>query len=426
MEQHPVPRNISSFQFHLIGDMTLRQFGYLAGGAAVAYIIIKIAPFPGIISVPIAITVFLIGFAFAFLPIQERPLDRWLMAFMKSILSPTQFLWHKDNWPPDVLLHPAVIHVAPLHAAPIEAHRDARQKLENYLASTVTQPHEMLNIHEKRYVDQTLSLFSTLSDDTLSNTPPKTQSSSPQIIHAPAAAPVIIPPAQKITQPTVQPPPEQQHAKSIPLPKPIQHLQPEKPTITPLAPPPQKTGAEYETLKKQLDILAQQKEDLQKELARLSKEFSSMTATSTVVRPIEAEAPKQPTVLSMPNQATARSAGIATLPTVPNMVMGAVHDAGKRILPNIIVTIKDGKGTPLRALKTNKLGQFEIATPLPNGVYLIELEDPMKRYIFDTAEITLSGRAYPPLEIIAKGEKEMLREKLSRELFGSAAINANI
>jgi hypothetical protein len=419
MEQHPVPRNISSFQFHLIGDMTLRQFGYLAGGAVVAYIIIKLAPIPGILSWPIAITVFLMGFAFAFLPIQERPLDRWLMAFVKSILSPTQFLWHKDNVPPDVLLHPAIIRVTTRHTAPIEAHKDARQKLQAYLTSTATQPHEILNIHEKRYVDQTLSLFSTLDAQTMPRISEKVIIPvQPPVVRPPVAAPILQP------QP-VSPPPKQQTAPLPPKP-PIVHVQPEKPQYVSQTSPPPQPNVEYETLKKQLDTLAKQKEDLQKELARLSKEFSSIASTSTVVRPIEAEAPKQPTVLSMPNQVTARRAGIAALPTTPNMVMGAVHDAGKRILPNIIVTIKDGKGTPLRALKTNKLGQFEIATPLPNGIYLIELEDPMKRYIFDAAEITLSGRAFPPLEIIAKGEKEILREKLSRELFGAGAINANI
>ena len=49
MDQHPVPRNISSFEFHLIGDMTLKQFAYLAGGVFIAYLLSKVLPFPGII-----------------------------------------------------------------------------------------------------------------------------------------------------------------------------------------------------------------------------------------------------------------------------------------------------------------------------------------------------------------------------------------
>ncbi|EKD47460.1 MAG: hypothetical protein ACD_66C00049G0001, partial [uncultured bacterium] len=28
MEQHPVPQNVTGFQFKLIGDITLKQFAY--------------------------------------------------------------------------------------------------------------------------------------------------------------------------------------------------------------------------------------------------------------------------------------------------------------------------------------------------------------------------------------------------------------
>ncbi len=97
-----------------------------------------------------------------------------------------------------------------------------------------------------------------------------------------------------------------------------------------------------------------------------------------------------------------------------------MKDPQRKILPNVILTIKDKNSSPLRALKTNKLGQFATATPLPNGTYLIEAEDPMKRYNFDIAQIVLSGKVYPAIEIIAKGEKEIMREKLSKELFGTA------
>ncbi|KKR52786.1 MAG: hypothetical protein UT88_C0021G0001, partial [Candidatus Woesebacteria bacterium GW2011_GWD2_40_19] len=38
MEQHPIPQNISSYQFRLVGDMTLKQFFQLAGGFLVGLI----------------------------------------------------------------------------------------------------------------------------------------------------------------------------------------------------------------------------------------------------------------------------------------------------------------------------------------------------------------------------------------------------
>src|SRR3989339_2077312 len=104
MEQHPVPRNISGFQFRLVGDMTLKQFGFLAGGIILGYVSYKM-PLPQFISLPTGLTLLVLGIAFAFVPIQDRPLDVWVAAFIKSIYSPTQFVWYKANPAPEVLLN---------------------------------------------------------------------------------------------------------------------------------------------------------------------------------------------------------------------------------------------------------------------------------------------------------------------------------
>jgi hypothetical protein len=81
--------------------------------------------------------------------------------------------------------------------------------------------------------------------------------------------------------------------------------------------------------------------------------------------------------------------------------------------------VKDKEGVPVRALKTNRLGQFASSTPLANGVYFVEIEDPRGRYIFDRVQITLNGSIVPAIEIIAKSQKEINRAKLAREIFGT-------
>src|SRR3989344_5368895 len=113
MEQHSVPRNITGFQFKLIGDMTLRQFGYLAAGAIVGYLIFKILVLGFVINIALAGLIFFVGFAFAFLPLKDRPLDQWLAAFIKSISADTEFIYQKDNNPPEIL---AQTTVAGVHA----------------------------------------------------------------------------------------------------------------------------------------------------------------------------------------------------------------------------------------------------------------------------------------------------------------------
>ncbi|MBI5452341.1 hypothetical protein HY945_02675, partial [Candidatus Gottesmanbacteria bacterium] len=139
-------------------------------------------------------------------------------------------------------------------------------------------------------------------------------------------------------------------------------------------------------------------------------------------KPKEAPEEKEPTIKTISPKKAAVEMGITNFDQHPNIITGVIKDPQKKILPNIILTIKDKNQMPLRALKTNKLGQFATATPLPNGIYFLEAEDPLKRYVFDIAEITLSGKVFLPIEITAKGEKELMREKLSKELFGGPII----
>lgn len=98
MEQHPVPQQISSYQFRLVGDMTLKQFFELAGGALVS-LLIYATGLPGLIKWPLIIFFAAFGAALAFLPFEERPLEQWLVAFFRSVYSPTHFYWDASATP---------------------------------------------------------------------------------------------------------------------------------------------------------------------------------------------------------------------------------------------------------------------------------------------------------------------------------------
>ncbi|MDP1760392.1 MAG: PrgI family protein [Candidatus Woesebacteria bacterium] len=94
MEQHPIPQQISSYQFKLVGDMTLKQFFQVAGGVLVSLIIYSTSLYP-LIKWPLILFFVLLGVALAFLPFQERPLEKWIVAFLRSIYSPTIYNWKK-------------------------------------------------------------------------------------------------------------------------------------------------------------------------------------------------------------------------------------------------------------------------------------------------------------------------------------------
>src|SRR3990170_4811369 len=94
MEQHAIPQQISSYQFRLVGDMTLKQFFQLAGGALVG-LLFYASPLHPLIKWPFILFFTLLGVALAFLPLHERPLEKWIVAFFRSIYSPTIFYWQK-------------------------------------------------------------------------------------------------------------------------------------------------------------------------------------------------------------------------------------------------------------------------------------------------------------------------------------------
>jgi len=81
---------------------------------------------------------------------------------------------------------------------------------------------------------------------------------------------------------------------------------------------------------------------------------------------------------------------------IPNIISGTVKDREGRLLENIVVIIKDQDGDPVRALKTNKLGQFAISTPLENGDYAVEVST--KERHFDIIKVVTDGSVLSPIE----------------------------
>lgn len=128
MEQHPIPRQITTFEFKLIGFMTLRQFIYLVVFLPFGYVVYMLFPVP-IVNIVLGIVVGLVGVALAFFPINERPLDVWIKNMLKSLTSPTQYTYHKNNQP--IFLLQDLVFTSDPHRT--GAHIESQKKLNSYL-----------------------------------------------------------------------------------------------------------------------------------------------------------------------------------------------------------------------------------------------------------------------------------------------------
>jgi len=138
--------------------MTLKQFFQVAGGALVALLLYS-SSLPAFVKWPLAIFSFLLGAALAFLPFEERPLEQWIVAFFRTIYSPTVFFWgeakEKDAYfgaesagqaaaqPPTASLQPAVVsqEVENMHASSSETKLEqAEQSFMSKIMTMSTQP----------------------------------------------------------------------------------------------------------------------------------------------------------------------------------------------------------------------------------------------------------------------------------------------
>ena len=95
MQQHPVPQNITAFEFKLIGFLTIKQFAYLAAASIFSFVFF-ISPIPGILKFIIITPFALLGIALAFVPINGLPFDKWIVVFIRSVYSPSRRVWRKS------------------------------------------------------------------------------------------------------------------------------------------------------------------------------------------------------------------------------------------------------------------------------------------------------------------------------------------
>jgi hypothetical protein len=184
MEQHPIPQNVSSYQFKLVGDMTLKQFFQLAGGFLVALIFYS-SPLIGIVKWPFVIVSAILGVALAFMPLEERPLERWIFAFFKAIYSPTEFLWKKTTAPVKFFQDETV------GAVPTSSSPEQEAALKAYLASKqASGPLSKLEGAEQGFLNKLGGLFAGLKTPPLASTPPPVQPKTEMKI--PVAIPIKI------------------------------------------------------------------------------------------------------------------------------------------------------------------------------------------------------------------------------------------
>lgn len=306
IDNHPIPQDVSHFQFKLIGDLTVKQFGYLIGAAVLTYVL-YIVPLFWFIKFPVMFVTALSGIILCFIPIEGRPSDVMLRNFIRALFMPNEFIFDKQ-------------------------------------ASHIFM--EKVNITPSPLM-QTQSI-------------PTPIAVPPVAVQAPSVSAPVVPTPKPASPVTTQPQPQPAIKIDTPIASPEPIKKPDE------APPLPETAVVAET-KPRVRIL---------------------------------------------DQAASLIAGFPVLPDAGNILLGICRDSRGNAIPNVLIEVKNQEGNPVRAFKTNTLGQFASATPLQNGTYTIYLEDTVGTHTFDTVVIEAKGHVLLPIEIISIDQREELRKQL--------------
>lgn len=310
MQQHPIPQNVTQYQFRLVGDMTLKQFLELVLGLLLAYMFFA-SNLIFIFKWPLIILSILFGVGLAFFPIEDRPLDQWIINFLKAIYNPTRFIWKKSDKIPSIFTFEA-------HALPPS----------NTITKTIKAP----TITNSKSTSQDLSdeeMSRVNSLDSLFSSAPPTPSSV-----APAAPDLQSKPSVSIRK---------LHAPTDTTTPPI------KPQI---AQPVIKTPTVID---------------------QPEKSMPSQTVPETLIFSKDTVVKQAPPKLST-DSTPLKSVSLPVAPKAPNLIVGVATASNGKLVEGAIVQIVDSTGLPARAMKTNALGQFATSTPLSPGKYIIEID----------------------------------------------------
>ncbi len=405
INNHPIPQDITGFQFKLIGNMTVKQFAYVATGAFFAWLTYA-SPIIFIVKIPFMLIFGAAGAALSFLPIDGRPMDKMIVNFIKAVMSPTKYYYQRVD---DKVSDPSKINQFNKSRLSISdmSEKQLREFLDNLPKG-------------KNKLDKKETVFFQSLNEYGQSTAPSAPGYVAEHAYADKTSPAAQAPQQQ--QPALQLNPNDYANKqgdqdlqktAALLEKELQEAKAKE------ASQPQANSQEYLNahqkvleLQKNLNDLLFQKQELESKLINLQRTMANQGKPFFSASVAQQEAPQETKYVRSIPQNMAKSVGLPSTPEFPNIVTGIIKDPRGNPLSNILVEVKDTQGNAVRAFKTNALGQFASATPLTNGNYTIEFEDPRVQNKFDSVTFVVKGEIILPIEVISVDSREELRRSL--------------
>src|SRR5579859_219090 len=198
MKEHALPQDVTGYKFHIIGNMTLKQFGEVAAGVIVGYLIYT-TNLANFLKWPMILVAAGSGAFAAFVPFEERPFDHWIVAFFQALYRPTQFYWRRNQKIPEPFLYKPNTAVSLVQEVDLSPAR--KQRVKEYLRSINTEVKDDEDVELDAQAKSVIDIFQ--SNQPLSS-PPTTPTPTVVADSAPVAPPPQQPQPPQPQQPTQQ------------------------------------------------------------------------------------------------------------------------------------------------------------------------------------------------------------------------------
>lgn len=389
MKEHAIPQDITGYKFHIVGNMTLKQFLEVGAGVVFAFFIYK-TNLISVVKWPLVLLSSSFGAALAFLPIAERPLDHWFVTFFSILYKPTKFFWRKESRIPDAFLYEVKDEVKK-QAAILDLTPQRRQRISEFLKSVKTPP---VSSPEDLYIKQRSSqLLAIFEDKTL-----KIDFSQVKILGkkpnlrvrirslVDVSSEQIVNDGADSAETTISNKPKAQQSTSAQTDLPKQR--------SPMTKKPLVVGQVATEIKipklAKIKVEKEKAQEKQKDAQRSVAKTQAASFSTTIQAPARS---LQATVTTTQNA----NLPFPTRPTQENRLVGMILTKNNELIDGATVTISDESSRPVTAIKSNALGQFFISSRLSDGTYTICIKK--DNFTFKPTQISLVGEVVEPLDI---------------------------
>lgn len=429
-----------SVDFKLFGNfLSLREFLFIATGLAVAWFfwfLMQQGIIPGLIAVPISFIVGGGGILMGLVPINDKSLDKWILIYFSAIRRPTQRVWRKAGYQPDIASSNSLVVTKDFVVTPPSANQGIFSSAP-LTKTTQQQPDQATIKAETAEIDDLKRLDSSfaalgqnvsnssqgLSDSTAvlesAMLPPTGNGSESPATAIPTtsfsanselsgtvvltAGKEAITAGQEATSPqssTVQNLPSSSATDlfgglsgSVSFQPQAEKTQPDdRLSASATVQSSQFSNGQFPPGIRVIPPTPQQNVPL------VIPEKSEPSQTQGSPFPPRHQAPTQTHVIVIDDKNISNFA--TTIPGLEdklNTINVVVKDTKGLIMPGVVCVIKNVHGDPVRAAISNILGQIINNIPLKDGMYKVNLTK--QGYVFPEVTRALSGKIYPPIEI---------------------------